>query len=123
MRRFFGLGRVGAFLVTIAFLAGSIGFGMVLPPDFLNGSGAYLPALAAILIVGVLVARGDPRTGRLILSAGAIFVVSVTFRSIDMLVCPYFPLGTHFIWHLLNALTLYVLLATMMRAASRPGVG
>jgi hypothetical protein len=41
--------------------------------------------------------------------------VSVTFRSIDMAVCgdTLFEgrkLGTHFVWHLLNALTLFLLL-------------
>ena len=38
------------------------------------------------------------------------FVVSLAFRTMDQAVCPAFPLGTHFIWHLLNAGVLYILL-------------
>jgi hypothetical protein len=30
-------------------------------------------------------------------------------------VCREFPLGTHFIWHLLNAILLYVLLRTAIK--------
>jgi hypothetical protein len=36
--------------------------------------------------------------------------MSLIFRSIDMAVCPELPLGTHFLWHLLNAVVLYLLL-------------
>jgi hypothetical protein len=36
--------------------------------------------------------------------------VSLVFRSIDQAVCASFPLGTHFLWHCLNGLVLYLLL-------------
>jgi hypothetical protein len=35
--------------------------------------------------------------------------VSLVARSSDMPICNVFPLGTHFIWHLLNATLLYLL--------------
>jgi hypothetical protein len=44
--------------------------------------------------------------------------VSLVFRSIDMAVCDAMPLGTHFLWHSLNGLALYLLLRA---AAARPG--
>ncbi len=116
MRRFFGYGVRTAFVISAIFLATSIAIERVLPAGFLNGSGSYLPALMAILIVGAVVIRRRPELGRPVLAAGTIFAVSVTFRSNDMAVCGSIPLGTHFLWHLLNALTLYVLLIAMMRA-------
>jgi len=36
-----------------------------------------------------------------------IFSVSLLLRTVDPLVCPVLPVGTHFAWHLLNAVVLY----------------
>lgn len=86
----------------------------------LNGSLGYLPALAALLAVGlVLVGSGQP-AGPLVLTAGAIFAVSLVFRSIDFEVCAMTELlgrnrGTHAIWHMLNASVLYLLLLAAIR--------
>jgi hypothetical protein len=33
----------------------------------------------------------------------ALLVVSLTFRSVDLTACGAWPVGTHFMWHLLNA--------------------
>ena len=116
LRRFFGMSLILALIVTAAFLAASFGFDAVVPRDFLNGSGSYLPALFAILIIGGLLMARRPDIGGRVLTAGGVFIVSVTFRSIDQAVCDVLPLGTHFLWHTLNAVTLYILLVVMMRA-------
>jgi hypothetical protein len=49
------------------------------------------------------------------LSAAAVFTISITLRSLDMALCEHMVLagrkiGTHFSWHILNALTLFLLL-------------
>ena len=81
-----------------------------------NGSVAYLPALAGLLIAGVVFSWRSEQAGRWLLGAGVIFGLSLLFRTVDMLLCDevqigtYFS-GTHFIWHLLNGLMLYLLLA------------
>ena len=36
----------------------------------------------------------------------AILVVSLTFRTLDGPLCAAVPLGTHFLWHILNAVML-----------------
>ena len=79
-----------------------------MPAGALNGSGEYLPPLAALMVVGLSVRAIDQR--RLILSAGAIFTCSLFLRMIDREACALLPLGTHFLWHLLNAVVLYLLL-------------
>jgi hypothetical protein len=53
-------------------------------------------------------------------AAAATLAVSLVFRSIDMAVCDAVPLGTHFLWHSLNGLALYLLLRAA--AAARPGI-
>jgi hypothetical protein len=120
MRRFFGFGMLVSLGITIAFLVISIAIDAVLPAGFLNGSGSYLPAIAAILIVGALLLGRRPALARTVLLGGAILVVSITARSIDMAVCAAFPLGTHFIWHTLNAVTLYILLVALMTSRTGP---
>lgn len=87
----------------------------------LNGSFGYVPALAAMIVVGLLlVARGHP-AAPWILWAGAVFAVSITFRSLDMALCERtvvegYRVGTHFLWHILNALTLFLLLRASLFA-------
>ncbi len=36
-----------------------------------------------------------------------LFLISLTFRSLDLYICNEFPIGTHWIWHGINALVLY----------------
>ena len=108
LRRFIGLKAMAAGASLIVFAAFSFAEALLVPQRALNGSHAYLPALAATLLIGMLVWRRP--AGRLILAAGGTLAVSLVFRSIDSAVCPAFPLGTHFLWHLLNAVVLYLLL-------------
>lgn len=117
LRRFVGLSAWTAPAVVIAFGLLSYAEGLLVPRGALNGSHAYLPALAALLVVGWLTREAGPR--RLLLSAAAVFAVSVVFRSIDQAVCAALPLGTHFLWHSLNGLVLYLLLRAAL-VAPRP---
>ncbi|TCT12430.1 ceramidase [Tepidamorphus gemmatus] len=115
MRRFFGLNPLFALVLTIGFFAVSAAIGAMLPPGFLNGSGGYLPALGAILVVGAILIPRDRESARRLIAAGSVFAVSLGARSIDMAACGSFPLGTHFLWHVLNAVVLYILIIALMR--------
>lgn len=91
----------------------------------LNGSMGYLPALFAVLTIGaVLWSRRHPAR-RAVLAAGGIFAVSLTLRTIDPTICLEAsiagqPVGTHFLWHLLNAAVLYLLVRTTWLAGHAP---
>ncbi|MFD0986941.1 ceramidase domain-containing protein [Methyloligella solikamskensis] len=114
---------VGAAAMQLRCFDGGIGFpgeGSDAGPC-LNGSVGYLPALCAMLIVGGLVWARGMAAGKLILWAALVFTVSVTFRSLDMALCGSLvydghEIGTHFVWHLLNAVTLFLLLLASFRA-------
>ncbi|SFK50662.1 hypothetical protein [Methylorubrum salsuginis] len=118
LARFFGLPVRGAVLGTLAFAG--LGFGLSPALDALtgrdvaaltNGSADYGPALLALLGVGLALRRRVPWAGRSILATGGVFLASLAFRTLDARVCAALPLGTHFLWHALNALVLYRLLA------------
>jgi hypothetical protein len=81
----------------------------------LNGSVFYLPALGALIVVGLLLEERRHRAAPYVLWAAAIFAVSLTLRSLDMALCDKLLLegqkvGTHAAWHVLNALALFLLL-------------
>ncbi|MDX2307779.1 MAG: ceramidase domain-containing protein [Hyphomicrobium sp.] len=81
----------------------------------LNGSRAYLPALAALLIVGAVLLWRRHGASWFVLGAGVVFAVSLGFRTVDFEFCASTELfgrvrGTHAVWHVLNALVLYLLL-------------
>jgi hypothetical protein len=91
----------------------------------LNGSLSYVPV--PILIAGYAAAlwRRRPETARGLLIGVGILALSLLFRTIDEAVCPGFPLGTHFLWHLLNGLMLGWMIRVMVadRATDRGGAG
>lgn len=113
MRRYFALGWLAAIAATLGYLVAANLFGLVFPRALLNGSGSYFPALLATLAIALLLMRRRHPAARTLLMAGAVFAVSIGFRSIDIAVCPDITTGTHFVWHLLNAgvLTLLMLAA------------
>ena len=89
----------------------------ITPPGFMNGSGAYLPALVASVLVSIqLLRNGHPAQLNLSL-ASTIFFVSLIFRTADQVLCSFVTIGTHFIWHILNG----VVLALYLEAAIRYG--
>lgn len=92
---------------------GTIAFGGV-GSRCLNGSVGYLPAwLAMVATAAVLAVRRHP-AARSLLIAGVIFAVSLAFRSLDARWCGDTVIGTHFLWHLLNAACLYVLIRALI---------
>lgn len=81
----------------------------------LNGSLFYLPGLAALIVIGLLMEERRLTAAPYVLVAAAIFAVSVTLRSLDLALCDEIKwqgraTGTHFAWHLLNAIVLFLLI-------------
>lgn len=99
-----------AVLGLLAYLAGSHGFLWLTGPNLMNGSIGYVPSLIMTLGLGLYVYfhRGQ-KAGRFLLAAGGVFILSIIFRSIDMMLCPALPLGTHYFWHILNGVVLTLL--------------
>ena len=87
----------------------------------LNGSEGYLPVTGRARALCAALRRRAPATaGRLAMGAG-LFAISLGFRTLDADLCPVFPLGTHFLWHLLNAVLLGWMIATLVRHEARSG--
>ncbi|MGJ0560751.1 ceramidase domain-containing protein [Methylocystis sp.] len=119
LRRYFRLSTVAATAITVAFAAGS---SFATTVDALNGSVGYLPALAALAIFAALLwtRRGQRGTAQALAVAALLFAISLVFRTIDRAICSAFPLGAHFLWHMLNACVLWLLLRAAIVAGPRP---
>lgn len=70
-------------------------------PFFAVSAGYWPVVLALLLYAALLRRRRDVARGFVI--GAAILTLSLTARSMDMALCDAWPLGTHFLWHLLNA--------------------
>jgi Ceramidase len=107
--------RVGAAaVIVVAYAVCAQTLTVLMPTRLLNGSVGYLPALAALIAVAL--AAREQGTRRRLAFAALVFAISLAFRTVDMALCPEFSLGTHFVWHMLNAIVLYVLLRTAIVA-------
>lgn len=114
--RRFDLPVQAAALGTVGFLliSSMIGFTplLVIIPA---GSVSYLPALLALALFAFFLAkRGDESAGFFTI-ATLVFAVSLTLRSVDQSACSALPIGTHFGWHILNAVTLHLVTRGLMR--------
>lgn len=89
------------------------------PGSILWGGALYLPTVLALVVIGAALRLRKSRAAGAMFAATGVFLVSFAARTLDAPLCSAFPLGTHFLWHLLNALVLYML----VRAATRGMAG
>ncbi len=118
MRRYLGLGMVGGLLATAAFFGASVLISRSLG-GLLGSSAGYVPALLALVGLGGYLASRRHPAGEGLVAAGAVFAVSLIARTVDGPLCALVPIGTHFLWHVFNAVVLYVLVATAIRVGPR----
>lgn len=89
----------------------------------LGSSAGYAPVPVLLLGNAVALRRRAPDTARNMALAGALLIVSLTFRTLDAPLCAVWPPGTHFVWHILNGLLLGWLIETYRRHMLAGGRG
>ncbi|WP_299944295.1 ceramidase domain-containing protein [uncultured Ruegeria sp.] len=82
----------------------------------LGGSAAYAPVPLLILIYAFLLRNKIPDTARGLAVGAVILIFSITFRALDVPLCGQLPMGTHFMWHILNAIMLGWMIEVYLRA-------
>jgi hypothetical protein len=106
-RDFLGLGPWWAGVAVLAFFPYAAltvpVFAALLP---LGSSAGYAPVPLLILSYAAVLWRWAPVTAKGMALGAAILIVSLTFRTLDDPVCELLPFGTHFLWHVLNAVML-----------------
>ena len=110
-RHGFGARASRAWLAAPAFIAFAV-LVIVVVRDALSG---YLPALLAL--AGFAVGLRD----RLLGAATAVFALSLTVRTLDEPLCSALPIGTHWLWHCLNAVVLTLVAVAVNARTQRAG--
>jgi Ceramidase len=115
--RFLAAPAWAGFAAAIAFvpLSGLVGEGIRALFGPLNGSVGYMPVVLLIVAYALALARRAPVTAGGMAIGAVILTLSLFFRTIDEAVCGRFPLGTHFLWHLLNGVMLGWMILVMVR--------
>jgi hypothetical protein len=108
-RRFLGWPFRLSGLALSVFFAATFYLEAWVPDSFLWGGAMYLPTVLVLIILGLVLPRHRPAVGRPFFIAVGVFLVSFTARTLDAPLCAYIPIGTHFLWHILNAVLLYLL--------------
>lgn len=102
-------------------------FAAVIVPAFaafpwMGSSAGYAPVPLLILIYAGFLRKKQPDFARGMAVGAMILVVSLFFRTVDEPLCRSFPLGTHFIWHVLNGLMLGWMIEVYRRLRLGKGV-
>lgn len=103
-RAYWGMRGASAIGLTTLFIP----YAALLTPVFVwlgvgGGSAGYAPVPLLILIYALLLRRRLPDVSTGLATGAGLLTLSLTFRTVDMPACVDFPLGTHFLWHILNA--------------------
>lgn len=112
--RIFKVSALLSSVLTVAYL----GFSFIVAalPDPSHGSIGYLAPLTVIASLGILMYRSHTAGAQALLLGAGIFTVSLTLRSVDQALCTLWAVGTHFIWHCLNAVVLYLCASVVLEA-------
>lgn len=88
----------------------------------INGSEAYLAPLLFIGAMGVYHKLTDQNGGWMLLMTAGVFICSLGLRTIDNAICSVWPIGTHFLWHLINGLVLFLCVRVFLLCAGEKEV-
>lgn len=107
-------------MVAVTALVGStLAIEAIVPGSILWGGALYIPTLLTLLLFGSVLLGAHLTAGLSFFAATLVFLLSFTARTLDMPLCPAISIGTHFLWHLLNATVLYLLAHTLIVHAPR----
>lgn len=115
--RFFALPVWAGALAVVLFLpcAAALARGIEAVAGPMNGSVGYAPVPILIAVYAAALRVRAPRTARGLAIGAGILVTSLVFRTIDEAVCPALPIGTHFLWHILNGIMLGWMILVLLR--------
>lgn len=101
------LSRRTSILAVVAFVPFAAGVVMVLRlVPFFAISSFYWSVPILLLIYAAAMRRRWPQVSRGFVTGAAILILSIVLRSLDEILCTAWPIGTHFCWHILNAVML-----------------
>ncbi len=115
-RAFLGLGlwlSLGMIVALLAYIPlATLGLSWLIPA--LGFSAVYASVALLIALYGILLWRRQGPVAHGLVIGALVLAGSIVVRTIDKPLCMSIPLGTHFIWHLLNAAMLAWMIEVLM---------
>jgi hypothetical protein len=113
---FLGLPRRSALVVTLGYFPFSVVVEwLTLPLSFLGSTRIYIPILVLITLYSLILYKKFQYLSRGLAMCALLLTISMFARSLDLPLCETIPTGTHFLWHVINA----ILLAWMIEVYRR----
>ena len=113
---FLGVPKSIALVITLGYFPFSIVVDwLTLPLTFLGSTRVYMPILILIILFSLLIYTRLPKVSRGLAIGAFILMTSMIARILDVPLCQTIPIGTHFLWHVMNA----VMLAWMIEVYRR----
>ena len=104
---FLGLSRRSALVVTLGYFPLSVVVELLtLPLSFLGSTRIYIPILVLITLYSLILYKKFPYLSRGLAMGALLLTISMFARSVDLPLCETIPTGTHFLWHVINAIML-----------------
>ena len=104
---FLGLPRRSALVVTLGYFPFSVVVDwLTLPLSFLGSTRIYIPILILIILYSLILYKKFPYLSRGLAMGALLLTISMFARSVDLPLCETIPTGTHFLWHVINAIML-----------------
>lgn len=79
---------------------------LLFPEIYLSRGGIYVITLLFLFGVSLYVGFKKKLFPQVLFIFG-LFLAAFVIRQLDLVICPFFSLGTHFAWHALNAFIAY----------------
>ena len=83
--------------------------------QFFGSSVQYIPVAILIFIYSGLLRKSEPNLSRGLFIGAAILCFSIISRAADEPLCSILSVGTHFVWHILNAIMLSWMIEILRR--------
>ena len=104
---FLGLPRRSALFVTLGYFPFSVVVDwLTLPLSVLGSTRIYIPILILIILYSLILYKKFPYLSRGLAMGALLLTISMFARSVDLPLCETIPTGTHFLWHVINAIML-----------------
>ena len=115
-RRFLAWSKMVSLIGVILFFPYQLLLASILSSiQFFGSSVQYIPVAILIFIYSGLLHKSEPNLSRGLFIGAAILCLSIVFRTIDEPLCSILSVGTHFVWHILNAIMLSWMIEILRR--------
>ena len=112
---------LGILILFIIFFGLTIIFSRF-PREILNGSLSYASALIMLLLIAGHQYRISSRQHVTLFIATTLFAIAIVFRTVDSQICNHFVFGTHFLWHSIDGIVLYLAISAYIDLVGRKGL-